>query len=84
MDEATSSVDPENEQALLSAIAELTKDKTLISIAHRLSTVENADQIIVIDQGRIVQQGTHQSLISQEGIYRNFLNLKLESAGWQL
>ncbi len=84
LDEATSSVDPENEQALLSAIAELTKDKTLISIAHRLSTVENADQIIVIDQGRIVQQGTHQSLISQEGIYRNFLNLKLESAGWQL
>ena len=46
--------------------------------------MENADQIIVIDQGRIAQQGTHQSLISQEGIYRNFLNLKLESAGWQL
>lgn len=84
LDEATSSVDPENEQALLSAIAELTKNKTLISIAHRLSTVENADQIIVIDQGRIAQQGTHQSLISQEGIYRNFLNLKLASAGWQL
>ena len=75
---------PENEQALLSAISELTKNKTLISIAHRLSTVENADQIIVIDQGRIAQQGTHQSLISQEGIYRNFLNLKLASAGWQL
>ncbi len=84
LDEATSSVDPENEQALLSAISELTKNKTLISIAHRLSTVENADQIIVIDQGRIAQQGTHQSLISQEGIYRNFLNLKLASAGWQL
>ncbi len=84
LDEATSSVDPENEQALLSAIAELTKNKTLISIAHRLSTVKNADQIIVIDQGRIAQQGTHQSLISQEGIYRNFLNLKLASAGWQL
>ena len=75
---------PENEQALLSAISELTKNKTLISIAHRLSTVENADRIIVIDQGRIAQQGTHQSLISQEGIYRNFLNLKLASAGWQL
>ena len=75
---------PENEQALLSAISELTKNKTLISIAHRLSTVENADQIIVIDRGRIAQQGTHQSLISQEGIYRNFLNLKLASAGWQL
>lgn len=84
LDEATSSVDPENEQALLSAIAELTKNKTLISIAHRLSTVQNADQIVVINQGRIVQRGTHHSLISQEGIYRNFLKQKLESAGWAL
>lgn len=84
LDEATSSVDPENEQALLSAITELTKDKTLISIAHRLSTVKNADQIIVIDQGKIVQQGTHDTLISQQGIYKKFLTLKLESAGWQL
>lgn len=64
LDEATSSVDPENEQTLL------TKNKTLISIAHRLSTVQNAEQIIVIEQGRIVQQGTHQSLISQDGIYK--------------
>ena len=54
-----------------------------MSIAHRLSTFKNAEQNIVIEQGRITQQGTHQSLISQEGIYRNFLNLKLESAGWQ-
>lgn len=84
LDEATSSVDPENEQALLSAIVELTKNKTLISIAHRLSTVQNADQIVVINQGRVVQRGTHQSLISQEGIYRNFLKQKLESAGWAL
>lgn len=84
LDEATSSVDPENEQALLSAITELTKDKTLISIAHRLSTVKNADQIIVIDQGKVVQQGTHDTLISQQGIYKKFLTLKLESAGWQL
>ena len=84
LDEATSSVDPENEQALLSAITELTKDKTLISIAHRLSTVQSADQIIVIDQGRIVQQGTHHSLISQDGIYKDFLNLKIESTGWKL
>lgn len=84
LDEATSSVDPENEQALLSAIVELTKNKTLISIAHRLSTVQNADQIVVINQGRVVQRGTHQSLISQEGIYRNFLKQKLESTGWAL
>ena len=76
LDEATSSVDPENEQALLSAIQELTKDKTLISIAHRLSTVRNADQIIVIDQGRIVQRGTHHELLQKEGIYQRFLTLR--------
>ena len=84
LDEATSSVDPENEQALLSAIQELTKDKTLISIAHRLSTVRNADQIIVIDQGRIVQRGTHHELLQKEGIYQRFLTLRTAATGWQL
>ena len=73
LDEATSSVDPENEQALLSAIEELTKNKTLISIAHRLSTVQKADQIIVIDNGQIRQKGTHKQLSQEDGIYRNFL-----------
>ena len=72
MDEATSSVDPENEKALLDAIFELTKNKTLISIAHRLSTVRTADQIIVIDQGHIVQKGTHKELAEKEGIYSYF------------
>ena len=84
LDEATSSVDPENEQALLSAIQELTKDKTLISIAHRLSTVRNADQIIVIDQGRIVQRGTHHELLQKEGIYQRILTLRTAATGWQL
>lgn len=84
LDEATSSVDPENEQALLSAIAELTKNKTLISIAHRLSTVKKADQIIVIDHGQIKQKGTHKELSNEDGIYRNFLKLRIEATGWQL
>jgi ATP-binding cassette subfamily B protein len=84
LDEATSSVDPENEQALLSAIQELTKDKTLISIAHRLSTVRNADQIIVIDQGRVVQQGKHNELLQKDGIYRKFLSLRTKATGWHL
>ena len=59
LDEATSSVDPENERELLAAIGELTRGKTLISIAHRLTTVRNADQIVVIDHGRVSQKGTH-------------------------
>ena len=84
LDEATSSVDPENEQALLYAIQELTKDKTLISIAHRLSTVRNADQIIVIDQGRVVQQGKHNELLQKDGIYRKFLSLRTRASGWRL
>ena len=84
LDEATSSVDPENEHELLKAIAELTRDKTLISIAHRMTTVRNADQIIVLSDGQIVQQGTHQTLISQDGIYRNFLSIRTQSLGWQI
>lgn len=84
LDEATSSVDPENEHALLSAIHELTKGKTLISIAHRLSTVRSADQILVVDKGKLVQSGTHEQLIKEEGIYRRFLKMRSESIGWQL
>ncbi len=84
LDEATSSVDPENEHALLSAIRELTNGKTLITIAHRLSTVRNADQILVVDNGKIVQRGTHDQLVQEDGIYRKFLRLRSDSIGWQL
>jgi ATP-binding cassette subfamily B protein len=84
LDEATSSVDPENEQALLEAIRALTKGKTLISIAHRLNTVRDADQILVIDEGKIVQQGKHDALIKQPGIYRNFLKMRSQAIGWKL
>mgnify|MGYP000179855980 CR=1 FL=1 len=84
LDEATSSIDPENEHELLKAIRELTKGKTLITIAHRLSTVRNAEQILVIDKGQIVERGTHDELAVQEGIYKNFLKCREESIGWKL
>lgn len=70
LDEATVNVDPENEDRLQKAIEELTRDKTIIMIAHRLKTVRNADQILVVDEGRIVQKGNHEELIGQEGGYR--------------
>ncbi len=84
LDEATASVDPENERELQLAIAELTKDKTILMIAHRLSTIRGADQILVLDKGRIVQRGTHQELIQQQGIYRRFVNIKEQAIGWKL
>ena len=84
LDEATSSVDPENEHELIAAIAELTRGKTLVSIAHRLNTVADADQIIVVDEGRIVQRGTHEELMRDAGIYRDFVSLRREAAGWRL
>ena len=84
LDEATSSVDPENEYLLISAIRELTKNKTFISIAHRLSTVREADHIIVIDKGRVVQQGSHKELIKQEGIYKHFIEIREKSIGWHI
>ena len=84
LDEATSSVDPENEHELLKAIEELTKGKTLISVAHRMITVRKADQIIVLSDGEIVQQGTHKELIAQEGVYKNFLTIRTQSVGWQI
>ena len=84
LDEATSSVDPENEHELLKAINELTKGKTLISIAHRMTTVQTADQIIVLDDGEIVQRGTHKELIEQEGVYKKFLTVRTQSVGWQI
>ena len=59
-------------------------EKQRISIAHRLSTVQNADQIVVIDHGKIVQQGTHPELLQVDGIYRNFLKMREDATGWTL
>ena len=84
LDEATANVDPENEDRLLKAIEALTRDKTIILIAHRLKTVRRADQILVIDHGRIVQQGTHEQLIEQPGIYADFVGGKKQTVGWKL
>ena len=84
LDEATASVDPENEIELQKAIAELTREKTLLMIAHRLNTVRRADQILVLDKGRIVQRGTHSELILQEGIYRRFVGMREEALDWKL
>lgn len=84
LDEATANIDPENEAELMTAIDELTQDKTIIMIAHRLKTVENADQIIVLDKGQIVQQGKHEELAKQAGIYRDFITTRKASLSWKL
>ncbi len=84
LDEATANVDPENEQELMDAIGELTHKKTVIMIAHRLKTVRRADQILVLDQGQIVQRGTHDTLIRQDGIYRRFIIGREKAVGWKL
>ena len=83
-DEATANVDPENEDKLQRAMEQLMKNKTIIMIAHRLKTVRNADKIIVIDQGHIVQQGTHKELIQEDGIYRNFVQEREKTTNWKL
>lgn len=83
-DEATANVDPENEDRLQAAIEALTKDKTVIMIAHRLKTVRNADQIVVLNKGQIVQQGTHEQLMEQGGIYSDFIGRRKQAIGWKI
>lgn len=84
LDEATANVDPENERDLVDAIEALTKEKTIIMIAHRLKTVRHADQILVVDKGKIVQRGTHDSLMEDEGIYRRFVESRQKAVSWKL
>ena len=84
LDEATANVDPENEKELMEAVRELTHNKTVIMIAHRLKTVRNADQIFVVDHGEIVQQDTHDDLINVDGLYRRFVVERRQAAGWKV
>ncbi len=84
LDEATANVDPENEKELTKAIDNLTKSKTIIMIAHRLKTVRHADQIVVIDKGRIVQQGKHEELMAVDGIYKNFISGRKQAVSWKI
>lgn len=84
LDEATASVDPENEHLIQTAISELTRGKTMITIAHRLATIENADQILVVDQGKIAQKGTHKELAGQEGLYSRFVHIREKAEDWTI
>ena len=83
-DEATANIDPENEEKLQGAIEALTHGKTIIMIAHRLKTVRHAHQIVVLDGGKIVQQGDHGTLIEADGIYRDFVQMRRQAIGWKL
>lgn len=84
LDEATASIDPENEHLIQEAISELTHGKTIITIAHRLATIQNADQILVVDNGGIAQQGTHKELIGQNGVYKRFIEIREKAEGWSI
>lgn len=84
LDEATANIDPENEDKLIQAIEALTHNKTIIQIAHRMKTVQNADQIIVLDQGKIIQHGTHDTLAKIPGLYQKFIQQKEQSENWHI
>ena len=84
LDEATASIDPENEQLIQQALTELTREKTVVVIAHRLATIEHADQILVVEDGAVVQRGTHEELLAQEGVYRRFVEACAEAEGWKI
>ncbi len=84
LDEATASIDPENEHLIQQAITELTKGKTIITIAHRLATVQNADQILVVVDGRIAESGTHSELVKEDGLYKRFTEIREKAEGWRI
>ena len=84
LDEATANVDPENEQELMEAMQEITHEKTVIMIAHRLSTVTNADCIYVLAEGKIAESGTHEQLLEKDSIYKHMWSEYNKSVNWQV
>lgn len=84
LDEATASVDPENEHHIQAAISALTRGKTIVVIAHRMSTIRHADQILVVDGGRIAQRGTHEELLGQDGVYKRFVEIRKKAENWEI
>jgi len=84
LDEATSNIDPENEIVIQNAINNLVQNKTLIVIAHRLNAIRNVDNILVLDRGRLVRQGSHDQLIRQDGVYKRFWEIRQKSNQWQI
>lgn len=82
LDEATASLDPENEVLVQKAIAKLVEDKTVIMITHRLRSVVGADQIFVLDDGKLVESGTHSELMEKKGLYQRLYHIQQESLGW--
>ena len=84
LDEATAFIDPENEALIQEAINELARGKTLIIIAHRLSTITGADQILVVDKGKVVERGTHNELLETGSLYKGMWDTHVSSLGWKL
>ncbi len=84
LDESTASIDPENEHLIQGALSELSRGKTVIIIAHRLATIEAADQILVVDDGRIVEKGKHRELVNLGGKYAGFVRIRQEAENWQI
>ena len=84
LDEATSSLDPENETLVQDAVGRLCTGKTVLVIAHRLRTVAGADRIVVLDGGRVAEQGAHDELMAAGGLYARLVRIQAESLGWNI